>query len=657
MSLIERRTIWVVDDSSTDAERVSQALDGEFDVKIFHDGAVALERLSSSELPDLLLLDWMMPGITGIDICRFVRSAPPPLCRLPVLLLTAQTGRHEIVEAFRSGANDYVVKPFIEEELQARVRTLTSGKRHLERAERLVKDLKQSEERLSIATSAAEIGVWEWDIRTGTITSSRIYRKIFGLPLEGPISSADCFAKVLPNDLIVTQKHLSEALDTKTDYVTEFRVRKNDGSIGWVFGHGRGVYDDNGNPIRMIGINFDISARKNAEAELKKAKDEAERANQLKSAFLANMSHEIRTPLGAMLGFANLMKDPTLSAMELSQYIEVLARNGEQLSVIIDDILDLSKVEAGLITFELRPFNPADVCQEVIALFKAKAKEKSLTLAYMKDPSTPQLIVSDSTRFRQILSNLVSNALKFTKAGEIILKSSGEIGSDGNSRIRIEAVDTGIGIAEQNIERIFDMFVQGDDSVTRKFGGTGLGLALSRQLARGLGGDLVLERSEVGVGSTFAVTILDQKKLVGVAAPTLDATDADNGAKPIVFHGMKILVVDDAPDNRQLLLKYLSKRGAAVELAENGVTGYQKALSGAFDLVLMDIQMPLMDGYTATRKLRDEGYMKPIIALTAHAMSEVSAKCLESGCNGYLPKPINPQELFATIASFDPKTH
>lgn len=653
MTSTERRTIWVVDDSSTDAERVALTLQSEFDVKIFHDGAVALERLSSStsDLPDLLLLDWMMPGISGVEICRYVRSAPRPICQLPVLLLTAQTGQHEIIEAFKSGANDYVVKPFIKEELIARVRTLTSGKRHLERAERLVKDLKRSEERLTLATSAAEVGIWEWDIRLGTITSTAIYRKIFDLPPNEAIKFKDAFDKILDEDRSANDEILSAALENKSDYSSEFRIKKANGSTAWIHGRGRAVYDERGNPTRMVGIVVDVTARKQAEAELKKAKEDAEKANQLKSSFLANMSHEIRTPLGAMLGFANLMKDPTISAMELSQYLEVLTRNGEQLNVIINDILDLSKVEAGLITFEFREFSPSEICTDVVALFKAKAKEKELSLQYVRDGSTPAKLIADSTRLRQILSNLVSNAIKFTRTGGITIKSCGVIRDDGAQLLIIEVKDTGIGVPEKHSERIFEMFVQGDDSVTRKFGGTGLGLALSRQLARDLGGDLVLARTEEGLGSTFVVTILSQKDKLAQSTDKLKTAAERPEQNAVALNGMKILVVDDASDNRQLLLKYLTKRGATVELADNGITGFQMAIKGSFDVVLMDIQMPQMDGYTATRKLRDEGFTKPIIALTAHAMSEVSAKCIEAGCTGYLPKPINPQELVAAIAA------
>lgn len=650
--LSKRGIIWIVDDSATDANRVAMTLNNDYHIKIFHDGPAALEQLASSQPPDLLLLDWLMPGMSGPEICTYIRSMRSPLSQLPIILLTAQQGPKEINEAFKCGANDYIIKPFVEEELKARVKTLTSAKRHLERAQTLVKDLQRSEERLLLATSSAGVGIWEWDIKSGAVTSTSIHRKIFEFPIESAIVFRDIIEKIHPDDREDVQKSLASAIETKSPYSSEFRIQKLDHSISWIQGHGITICDENGNPVRVVGTLLDVTSHKQSEEELKRAKEEAERANQMKSAFLANMSHEIRTPLGAMLGFANLMKDPSVTEMELSHYLDVLIRNGQQLSVIINDILDLSKVEAGLINYEYREFNPADLCNEVLSLFRAKAKEKKLTLEYKKDPSTPPKIITDPTRLRQILTNLVSNSLKFTRAGGISLKSFGTITADGKTHLSIEVQDTGIGIPPERSEQIFEMFVQGDESITRKFGGTGIGLALSRQLSRELGGDLTLIQSHISAGSIFSASVLHQpEKLKLTEKNSFGSITPSTQNTPISLQGIRILVVDDSLDNQNLFSHYLTKRGALVEVAGNGMDGYQKALRKPYDIVLMDLQMPQMDGYTATKKLRTEGYQKPIIALTAHAMSEISAKCIEAGCNGYLPKPIDPIELIETIAA------
>ena len=642
-----RGTIWVIDDSPTDADRVAQTLGNEYAVKIFHDGPAALELLGSSTPPDLLLLDWVMPGMSGPEICSYIRTSREDLLQLPIVLLTAQYGRGEIEEAFKVGANDYIVKPFVPEELRARVKTLTSSKRHLERAQGLVKELQRSEERLLIATSSAGIGIWEWDLRTGNLTSTAIHRKIFDLPAAGSFPFDDLRGKIIEEDRAKFDADLAKAIETKSDSSMEFRVQKADGTTAWVLGHGRAVSDEKGSPLRVVGVHLDISSRKAAEAELHGAKLQAERANQMKSAFLANMSHEIRTPLGAMLGFANLMREPLISEMELAEYLEILVRNGEQLSVVINDILDLSKVEAGLLTFEIREFDPKLLCGEVASLFKAKAREQNLKLDFISDEKSPARFASDPARVRQILMNMVSNALKFTRVGGVSIALSSAPSERGDI-LSIDVRDTGIGIPDEHKEKIFGMFVQGDDSITRKFGGTGIGLALSRQLARELGGELELVETSPARGSTFRVSVLDQPNKIVKAIPARRMTPLIESSTSLA--GVRVLVIDDAPDNQRLLSRYLTKTGASVDCASNGMDGYTKAIQDKYDVILMDLQMPLMDGYTTTKKLRSEGYQKPIIALTAHAMAEVSAQCIEAGCDGYLPKPINPAELIETIA-------
>lgn len=415
--------------------------------------------------------------------------------------------------------------------------------------------------------------------------------------------------------------------------------------------------DEDGNVKGIIGFLQDVTEEYNARAnmrkyteELKAAKEEAERANALKSAFLANMSHEIRTPLGAMIGFADLLREPGLSEQERLGYIDILSRNGESLSVIINDILDLSKVEAGHLTLEFTEAVPEQIAEDVISLLRVKANEKDLILKYEPAPSTPKTVASDPMRIRQILLNLVGNAIKFTSTGSVVLRSSGYEMTGGRAGVCFEIIDTGIGIPAEQRDNVFKMFVQADGSTTRRFGGTGLGLALSRSLSRSLGGDVSISQSEVGSGTTFLVVIADlpERRMAAAASAREERKPAvDLATKSLV--GVKVLVVDDAPENQHLIWAYLHKQGATVDTAGNGLEGYKKALAGKYDVVLMDIQMPEMDGYTATQKLRTAGYRKPIIALTAHAMTEVRNKVLQMGANAHLAKPINFKELITTI--------
>jgi PAS domain S-box-containing protein len=397
---------------------------------------------------------------------------------------------------------------------------------------------------------------------------------------------------------------------------------------------------------------LDITDRKNSEDVMAEAKRAAERANELKSAFLANMSHEIRTPLGAMIGFADLLKDPTLEETERWGYLDIISRNGNQLAHLINDILDLSKVESGHLNFESHPVDPRRLVNETVSLLNMSAKEKNLLLRATVEPNVAETLITDGARLKQILVNIIGNAIKFTQIGGVTVRVYAGAGAQGSRFVHFEVADTGIGIAESKRERLFQVFSQADESVTRKYGGTGLGLALSKKLAHGLGGDVVLQKSDEGGGSTFLVTIMDGAVRAMKSLPSIVSAEARVPNVVEVerdLENLHVLLVEDSPDNQQLIWRILTKKGAKIEIAENGAEGLSMALKGHYDIVLMDIQMPLMDGYTATHRLRERGFSKPILALTAHAMSEVRQKCLQVGCNDHLPKPINAVDLVSAV--------
>lgn len=373
---------------------------------------------------------------------------------------------------------------------------------------------------------------------------------------------------------------------------------------------------------------------------LTQAQLRAQNALTAKSVFLTNMSHEIRTPLAAMLGYTELLADAP-SKSERDEYIKVINRNGKALVKLIDEVLDLSKVEAGRLEVEHIAFALDELMDEVLGIFQEPIKAKNVTLAIIFDPKTPLVVESDPTRLRQILINIIGNAVKFTPSGSIKVNVEPVVLATGINGLRFTITDTGIGITAEEALTLFVPFSQADGSTTRKFGGTGLGLVLSRHIARALGGDVELKSCEKGQGCTFVVTVEAKaaKKPNKIAQPN-SATKIDN---------IKILLVEDSPDNQDFIKRVLEKRGAVVDTADNGKEGVQKAISGAYDVVLMDMQMPVLDGYAATKNLRALGFKKPILALTAHALAEERLKTKDAGCNAHITKPIDTNLLVEAI--------
>jgi PAS domain S-box-containing protein len=421
-------------------------------------------------------------------------------------------------------------------------------------------------------------------------------------------------------------------------------------------------------------ISRDISEQKQAEDAIRQAKDQAEQANRAKSAFLANMSHEIRTPMTAILGFAEMLNNslecctacpehqtcPTRAQNKES--IQVIHRNSEHLLGLINDVLDLSKVEAGRMEVERVACSPVQIVEETVSLMRVRAIEKGLTLDARYEFPLPEAILSDPARVRQVLMNLIGNAVKFTSAGHvrICVRCSRDAAGGDVVTMAFEVVDTGLGMTPEQIDRLFQPFVQADSSTTRQYGGTGLGLAISKKLANALGGDIQVV-SRPGEGSTFTFTMETQlpqpvRLLNELSEVAPHASPQSRSACPasVKLRG-RVLLAEDGPDNQKLISMILRKAGAEVDLADNGRIAVEKAMAACsagtpYDAILMDMQMPEMDGYQATGKLRQSGYKGPIIALTAHAMAEDRAKCIAAGCDEYATKPVDRIALLGTLA-------
>lgn len=381
-------------------------------------------------------------------------------------------------------------------------------------------------------------------------------------------------------------------------------------------------------------------------------REQAEEANLAKSRFLANMSHEIRTPLASVLGFTELLCDDKLSAAERQRFWGSIRRNGELLMRVIDDVLDLSKIEAQRLELDLAPFNLREMLRDLEMTLSHKAREKGIDFKiedYSHIENTP--LISDATRVKQVLLNVINNAVKFTERGSVNVQVNVEPRGKSQRCVRLIVSDTGIGLSDQQKKNLFQPFSQADSTTSKRFGGTGLGLVIARQLAQKMGGDVVLVNSELGKGSRFEVTFT--MKLTEPPAPTTAKTDETR--KPTVKHalsGRTIMVVDDVFDNRHLMEMFLEPTGLKVESVESGELALQKISPTHMpDAVLMDIQMPGMDGYTTTRTLRERGFDRPIVALTAHAMRSEIDHCLEVGCDLVMTKPVNRAELIKTLTN------
>ena len=372
----------------------------------------------------------------------------------------------------------------------------------------------------------------------------------------------------------------------------------------------------------------------------------------VKRQFLANMSHEIRTPLAAILGFAETTLAHELTEAERTEALEAIVRNGNHLLQIINDILDLSKIDSGKFDVERISYDLSQLIRDVEMAVTLKAKEKGIRFTIVPQFPLPARIVTDPTRFKQILLNLVGNAVKFTAAGEVTLAVSFDAATQ---TISCAVRDTGVGLSPEQQKKLFRAFTQADTSTTRQFGGTGLGLVISSQLAERLGGRITLT-SELGKGSVFTVTIDAGTDAAAQLEDDWKEEAIESGqfgrrASVPLLRG-RVLLVEDGGDNQLLFSYLLKKTGAAVTVADNGERGVAAALSQPFDLILMDMQMPIMDGYEATRMLRNRGYAAPIVALTANTFQEDISRALSAGCNEYLGKPFPHVAFFSLLSRY-----
>lgn len=504
--------------------------------------------------------------------------------------------------------------------------------------------LEQSQERLHRAIEASGLALWDLDVPGEAVYLSEHWSVMLGGEPRETRCTAQALLELVPmEDLPAIQAGLEPVLDGRSpNYVVEHRIRRNDGSFLWIRSEGRVAdRDGRGAPLRMVGTNRDITASKQAERDLREARDAADAANRAKSQFLATMSHEIRTPLNGIIGVTRLLLDEALTP-EVRRHTDLIDRSAHSLLALVNDILDVSKIEAGQMEIERVPFDLHELVDDLVNLYRLRATEKSLLFRVRVAPGVPRHVEADPTRLRQVLVNLLGNALKFTSSGWIGLDVRGSR-EDAAHVLEFVVTDTGVGIPGEVQPQLFTRFMQADSSTSRKYGGSGLGLSIVRQLVDLMGGTVSVA-SAPGKGSRFTVTL-----------PVLAAEEAPAATSwqdlPPSTQPARILIAEDNPTNQVVAFGMLRKLGYDdVSIANDGAEAVAMAAREDFDLVLMDCQMPEMDGYEATRRLRAAGFTAPIVAMTANAIKGDRERCIESGMNDYMTKPMDLKVLRAMLA-------
>jgi two-component system, sensor histidine kinase and response regulator len=508
--------------------------------------------------------------------------------------------------------------------------------------------LKAARQRFERAIRGTQDGLWEWDLVGKSLWVSPRYEAILGFG-EGVISGAVETPESLlhPDDLQPCRAALRAHFERNEPYDVEVRARTRSGTYRWVRMRGEAERDASGIPLRLAGSMQDVTEAHAARAALIHASEAAQAASRSKSAFLANMSHEIRTPMNGIIGMTSLLLDSALTEGQ-REYAETIHASANSLLAVINDILDFSKIEAGKLDIDAAEMDlPASVA-EARAILAFQATAKNLRLDVRVDPDVPRRVMGDRQRIRQCLINLISNAIKFTPAGGVTVRVSLAGRQDGHVLARFEVRDTGIGISSGTLSTLFQPFVQADSSTTRNFGGTGLGLSIVRRLVELMGGDVGVD-SALGRGSTFWFVLpLELAEAAPGAAPPVPA-------KFVPRYAGKVLLVEDNLVNQKVARSFLERLGCQVSVAGNGLEAVQACEQGRFDLVLLDLQMPLMDGYAATSSLRklEQGQRRtPIVALTASAMAGQRERCVDAGMDDLITKPLDVQRLEAVLERF-----
>src|SRR5450830_149673 len=525
-------------------------------------------------------------------------------------------------------------------------------------------NLRLSEERLKLATTAGNVGIWDWDVANNILVWDESMYALYGIRKGDFAGAYDAWTSTLhPDDLEYTEGEIQAALRGKREYAPEFRIVRPDGSVRNIKASSKTFFDPHGKALRMIGTNYDVTVIKQTEMELRKYKDHleeeveqrttdlllarnaAEAANHAKSLFLANMSHELRTPLNAILGFSSLMRKDAQLRQDQRNNLDIINRSGEHLLTLINDVLEVAKIEAGRMQLNTAAFNFGTMVRDVVDMMEIRAKEKGLRLILDQSSQIPGYINGDEARFRQILINLVGNAVKFTQQGGVTVRLGTR--QNAHTHLLIEIEDTGIGIATEDQKRLFQPFVQLGEFNAQK--GTGLGLAITQQYVQLMGGTIAVE-STPGKGSIFRVE-LPFKRVDKVDLPKESSSKGEILGLAPNQQECRVLIVEDQLENQLLLSNLMKNIGIPFKVADNGEQALSLFLDWHPHLIWMDRRMPVMDGIEATKRIRalPGGKDVKIVAVTASAFTEQRDEMLKAGMDDFVPKPYRFNEIYECL--------
>ena len=647
-AMTESIKILLIEDDTVDRiffQRALKAADVHAELIVAEDAEKGISDFSNEDFT-CVFLDYMLPGTDGLSILKKLHAQKPSV---PIVLITSHGDEKIAVDAMKAGALDYIPKNLITPLSLGQFLRNIIRFREIEKQKINAENIaKQNEKRHRIFFEKSQGFLCTHDLEGNFINVNSAGAKSLGYTPEELIG-INLKEIVYPSYEYLFNDYLKRILGEKTAMGLMRVTTKSGEEHIWMYNNY--LYEESETESYVIGSIQDITERVKMEEEMHNAKLLAEDSVKTKEQFLANMSHEIRTPMSAIIGFTNLILDTKLSE-EQSEYLNTINYSARNLLSIINDILDFSKIKSGKLTLEEADFDLSKVISSLVNIFRPEVDKKNVKLIYTIDPAVPMHLKGDSVRLNQILLNLFSNAVKFTESGQIKLniKSNGK--QDDLNIIEFSVEDSGIGIPTDKLESIFESFTQASNDTTRKYGGTGLGLAIVKDLVKLQGGEIKAINNTTGPGTRFVFTISIKDGLN--SQHTQEAKGGENESEKYQsLKNLRILLAEDNKFNQLLAKRVLEKKGCIIDIAENGREAIEKLKAGGHDIILMDIQMPEMDGYEATRHIRTQlsGQVAeiPIVAMTAHALSDEGSKCILAGMNDYISKPFEPEVLFAKI--------